>query len=111
MESKQDEIKKSKMEKGKLRFLLLLFLTGCVPVEVETNQALIDTRGWPVTQVIIEGPGGDRTTVEFEMVRSNAFMVEVEMTLYFICSALLLLLLLTRREFYPWRRKKKEKAQ
>ena len=75
-----------------MRFLPLLLLVGCTCHTVETGKATIETRGWPVTQVIIEGPGGDRTTVPFEVISETAYIVDpsfLAMILTLLTTALL----------------------
>lgn len=58
---------------GTLRLALLLSLCGCTAHTVETGQALIDTRGVPIVQVVIEGPGGDLVPVTHEVLTTTAY--------------------------------------
>lgn len=57
-----------------MRILFLLILLGCHVQEIDTQQAIVETRGWPVVAVHLEGPGGDRTTTDFEMVTDSIFI-------------------------------------
>jgi hypothetical protein len=100
------------MEKRKLALIIACFLfQGCVPVEVETNQAVIQTRGVPIVQVVIQGPGGDLVPVEHELLTSTAYILETEMTLYLICLIALTAILIFRKGTLTWlkRSEKKEK--
>lgn len=56
-----------------LRLAVLLSLCGCTAHTVETGQALIDTRGVPIVQVVIEGPGGDLVPVTHEVLTTTAY--------------------------------------
>ena len=56
-----------------LRLAILLSLCGCTAHTVETGQALIDTRGVPIVQVVIEGPGGDLVPVTHEVLTTTAY--------------------------------------
>lgn len=50
-----------------MKYLLCLLLVGCTVHEVELQEAVIQTRGIPIVQVVIEGAGGDLVPVEYEM--------------------------------------------
>ena len=56
-----------------LRLAVLLSLCGCTAHTVETGKALIDTRGVPIVQVVIEGPGGDLVPVDHYLVQTTAY--------------------------------------
>lgn len=58
---------------GTLRLAVLLSLCGCTAHTVETGQALIKTRGVPIVQVVIEGPGGDLVPVTHEVLTTTAY--------------------------------------
>lgn len=54
--------------------LLTALLTGCTVRTVETNEAIIDTRGVPIVQVVIEGPGGDLVPVDHWIVQEQVIV-------------------------------------
>lgn len=72
-----------------MRLLLPLLLVGCTTHTVETGQAIIETKSWPIVAVHLEGPGGDRTTVPFEVITETSYVVDPELI------AMLLTLLVT----------------
>ena len=59
-----------------MKWISLLLFAGCNFQQVEIPQAVIPTRGWPVVAVHIEGAGGDRTTVPFEMVTKSVITID-----------------------------------
>ncbi len=61
-----------------MKLLFLILMCGCTSHAVETGEATISTKGWPVVAVHIEGPGGDRTTVPFEVLTTNVLTVNPE---------------------------------
>ena len=54
--------------------LLTALLTGCTLRTVDTNEAVIDTRGVPIVQVVIEGPGGDLVPVDHWVVQEQVMV-------------------------------------
>ena len=62
-----------------MKWLIVLLLVGCTTHTVETGEAIIETKGWPVVTVHLEGPGGDRTTVPFEVVTETSYIVDPEL--------------------------------
>lgn len=50
-----------------MRYLLLLCLIGCTPQLIETETAIVETRGVPIVQMVIEGPGGDLVPVDHQL--------------------------------------------
>ncbi|MDC0347473.1 hypothetical protein OAN47_03555 [Planctomycetota bacterium] len=59
--------------------MLALLLVGCTTHKVETHEAVIHTKGWPLVAVHIEGPGGDRTTVPFEVITDKSYIVDPQL--------------------------------
>lgn len=55
--------------------LTILALTGCKIQEIDTQTAVIDTRGVPIVQVVIEGPGGDLVPVDHYEVVDRVLVV------------------------------------
>ena len=53
-----------------MKWMWILCLVGCTPQLVETQTALVQTRGVPVVQMVIEGPGGDLVPVNHQMVKA-----------------------------------------
>ena len=94
---------------GTLRLAALLSLCGCTAHTVETGKALIDTRGVPIVQVVIEGPGGDLVPVTHEVLTTTAYAYhEGYAQVIVLTSALvagLIAWVLTRREQRDARRK------
>lgn len=80
----------------------MVLLAGCMGHPVETGTAVIQTRNWPITQVIIEGPGGDRTTVPFEVIRRTAYTTD-----FFVVTSILLTLLAALFFFRLWKERGK----
>lgn len=69
---------------------LLLLLPSCISHTVDTQQAVIDTRGVPIVQVVIEGPGGDLVPVDHYMVQTTAYELDysiLQVLLLFIACA------------------------
>lgn len=69
---------------------LLLLLPSCISHTVETQQAVIDTRGVPIVQVVIEGPGGDLVPVDHYLVQTTAYELDhgiLQVLLTFITCA------------------------
>lgn len=72
-----------------MRLLPLLLLVGCTVHEIETNQAVIDTRGVPIVQVVIEGPGGDLVPVDhYEVIDRAVVLTHPRLLAALIVSAL-----------------------
>ena len=59
------------------RFLALGFvvLVGCQVHEIDTQRAVIETRGVPIVQVVIEGPGGDLVPVSHQEITDRAWVI------------------------------------
>lgn len=55
--------------------LAILALSGCKIQEIDTQTAVIDTRGVPIVQVVIEGPGGDLVPVDHYEVVDRVLVV------------------------------------
>ena len=56
---------------------LASILAGCSTRLVESDEVLVDTRGVPIVQVVIEGPGGDLVPVEHRRINDEtAFVFE-----------------------------------
>ena len=49
------------------------FVSGCWPRLIDTEIALVDTRGVVVKEVIVKGPGGDGFGANFQMQKRWAF--------------------------------------
>ena len=55
--------------------LAILAITGCKIQEIDTQTAVVDTRGVPIVQVVIEGPGGDLVPVDHYEVVDRVLVV------------------------------------
>lgn len=80
--------------------LLTALLTGCTLRTVETNEAVIDTRGVPIVQVVIEGPGGDLVPVDHWIIQEQVMVPwpsEAFIVLAILVSAFGLVVELTKR--------------
>lgn len=75
------------------RVIPLLLLLGCSSQSTPTGKALIETKGWPIVEVHIEGPGGDRTTVPFEVIEKTSWIVDPVLLIQIFTIAALLLIL------------------
>lgn len=85
-----------------MKWMALLLLVGCTPKIVDTHQAVIDTRGVCVTEVIVKGPGGDGFGADFEIVREMVFQPWPPEVVVVILSGVIGLFLGLRR--WPWRK-------
>ena len=73
---------------------LSIFLAGCSTRLVESDTVLVDTRGIPIVQLVIEGPGGDLVPVTYEKTVERTFVYE-EASLYRLVAIFLSSLLLS----------------
>ena len=71
---------------------LLLLFSGCISHTVDSGQAVIETRGVPIVQVVIEGPGGDLVPVDHYLVQTTAYALDhviLQVLLTFITCAVI----------------------
>ncbi len=62
-----------------MKALLPLLLVGCTAHTIDSQQAVIETRGVPIVQVVIEGPGGDLVPVDHTLLQKTAYEIDPQL--------------------------------
>ena len=88
-----------------MRALLPLLLVGCTTHTIDSQQAVIETRGVPIVQVVIQGPGGDLVPVEHELLTKTVYEIDPQ----FIAMLLSLLMVFSFCAAILWVQKRGDK--
>ena len=54
--------------------VLLTALYGCIPQKFESKFVKVDTKGTPIVDLILIGPGGDGISVRYEKIYDTGFL-------------------------------------